>query len=172
MTSLSELKRCKFFFSTINYPGHIIHSGQWVVPQHTIDATCDLKSPMSITDLRLFLGLRTVFRRLHPISWVLLPYRSETCGKTNRLFMGNLPRSNYSPYKNLQQKLIMPAVLAFPISAGTYTLEIDACKNQVGCVILQNQPEGPDKLIRDCLRYLNDAERAFGTLPNKCLALA
>lgn len=42
----------------------------------------------------------------------------------------------------LRMKLIEPPILMLPKRHGRMNLDTDACKDQVGCALLQEQPEG------------------------------
>lgn len=61
-----KLKKCKFFSNTINCLGHVIHLGQLMVSQHTIEGIRDLNPPTNITKLRTFLSLCNVSRYFVP----------------------------------------------------------------------------------------------------------
>lgn len=40
-----------------------------------------------------------------------------------------------------KEKLISPLVLSLPGYNGQYTLDVDACNKQIGCVLLQEQKD-------------------------------
>lgn len=50
-------------------------------------------------------------------------------------------------------------------------LDTDACDKQVGCVPLQEQPEGPVKPVGYCSKSLNKAEQACDTAQRECFAV-
>lgn len=60
------LKKFECLSNTINYLGHVIHSGQLADLPHTIDAIGDLNAPPDITEILSFLGFCNVFRRFAP----------------------------------------------------------------------------------------------------------
>lgn len=49
--------------------------------------------------------------------------------------------------KSLKEKLIAPPLIALSSLTGKYNVDTDDFKKQVGCVLLQEQQEGPDCLI-------------------------
>lgn len=50
------------------------------------------------------------------------------------------------------------------------TVDTVTCDKQIGCVILQEQPDGTTKLIGYWSRSLNDAEHRYETTHRECLA--
>lgn len=61
-----KLKVCHFFGESINYLGHVIFPRSLRIASHTTDAIRKLQPPTSLTKLRSFVGLCSVFRRLVP----------------------------------------------------------------------------------------------------------
>ncbi|NJR72361.1 MAG: hypothetical protein HC782_04925 [Gammaproteobacteria bacterium] len=51
------------------------------------------------------------------------------------------------------------------------TLDTDACAVQVGCVLLQKQPDDTVRPIGYWSLALNDAERRYDTTQRECLAI-
>lgn len=74
-------------------------------------------------------------------------------------------------FETLKSKLVEPPVLALPRGKGRYTVDTDACNEQVGCVLLQEQPDGVKRPIGYWPRTLTTAERAYGTTHRECLAV-
>ena len=56
-----------------------------------------------------------------------------------------------------------PPVLALPRCGRKYTLDTDACGHQVGCTLLQEQPEGSTRPVGYWSRALTEAERNYTT---------
>lgn len=48
----------------------------------------------------------------------------------------------------LRTKLIVHPVLLLPGSQGDITVDTDACEKHIGCVLLQNQPDGTERPIK------------------------
>lgn len=61
-----KLKKYRFFMETIDYHGHTIRLRRLEFSSHSKVAICGLKAPTNLTELRSFLGLRSVFRRSVP----------------------------------------------------------------------------------------------------------
>lgn len=69
----------------------------------------------------------------------------------------------------LQKKLISLLILALPYAGELFTLDTVAVNVQVGCVILQNQPDSKKQPSGYWLRSLTDAKQTSGTTGRECL---
>jgi RNase H-like domain found in reverse transcriptase len=67
--------------------------------------------------------------------------------------------------------LLNPPILALPSVEGTYTLDTDASDHQLGCCLLQEQPDGTKKPIGYWSRGLTSAEKNYSTTEKECLAI-
>lgn len=66
--------------------------------------------------------------------------------------------------RTLQEKVITPILFSLSRLETTYPLHIGACDFQVGCVVFQEQPFGPEKPIDYWSRSLNDTTRTMDVL--------
>lgn len=62
-------------------------------------------------------------------------------------------------------------MLGLPHLLSEYTVDTDAYQKQIGCVLLQMQPDGTNRLIRYWSHSLNDAKSAHDTTICQCLAV-
>lgn len=154
-----ELRKCKFFTHTINYLGHVITQGAW----------------------NLLLAQRTtsVYSSHRPTSRSYnsyLAYASSSDGSCLALLESRLhfnPRLKngqsafFTPLysdellamETLKNALIIQPIQAVSYSGGYVTLETDACNVQIGCSLLQDQPNGTTKPIGCWSRSLIDSEK-------------
>lgn len=70
----------------------------------------------------------------------------------------------------MEEKLISAIVLAFPRRQGRFTVDTIACDKQIGCVLFQDENEGPSEPIGYCSRILIPVERTSGTTKHENLA--
>lgn len=70
-----------------------------------------------------------------------------------------------------QGKLVSPPKLALPSARGGHTLEFDACNVHVGCVLLQEQPNGKSKLVGYWSGSLAKARQAYNTTQREYFAI-
>lgn len=68
-----------------------------------------------------------------------------------------------------QETVISPPILALPYTGGHYMLDTDACSAQVGCVLIQEQPNPSKGLTSYWSRSLTKAKQAYDTTQKECL---
>ncbi|CAN8067637.1 unnamed protein product [Agarophyton chilense] len=166
-----RLDKCQFFSGTVDYLGHVIRPGKLQVSTRTRDAIRAAKSPTNQTELRSFLGLCNVFRRfVKSFARIAAPLNSKL--EKNKPFnFETLTDTEHEAFEKLRQRLIRPPILAISRQDMPYVLDTDACDIQVGCVLLQKQPDGDLLPIGDWSRSLNKAERSYSTTERECLAV-
>ena len=82
-----------------------------------------------------------------------------------------LTDAEFAALEELKWRLVSPPVLALPRYGRKYTLDTDACGHQVGCALLQEQPEGDTRTMGYWSRALTEVERNYTTTEKKCLAV-
>lgn len=165
-----RLRKCFFFQESIDYLGHIVRPGKLSVAAKTCEAVQRARPPTTQTELRSFLGLCNVYRRF-------VPSFARIAAPLNRNLMKDTPKSfelneeQIESYEQLKSCLVKPPILALPRNGFKYVLDTDACDYQVGCVLMQEQEEGPMRPIGYWSRSLNKAERSYDTTQKECLAV-
>lgn len=74
-------------------------------------------------------------------------------------------------FEELKRRLTTTPVLALPKRDGQFVLETEACGNQVGCALLQQQPDGHFLPVGYFSRVLTPAEKNYSTTERECLAV-
>jgi RNase H-like domain found in reverse transcriptase len=75
-------------------------------------------------------------------------------------------------FDTLRASLLHPPILALPRSEGAFTLGTDASEHQLGCFLLQEQPDGTQNPIGYWSRGLTtSAEKNYSTTEMECLAI-
>jgi hypothetical protein len=64
-------------------------------------------------------------------------------------------------FYTLRASLLHPPILALPRIEGAFTLDTDASEHQLGCCLLQEQPDGTHKPIGYWSRGLKSAEKNY-----------
>lgn len=142
-----------------------------MVSTKTCDAVKNFKPLRSVTDVRSFLGLCNVFRRFIPnFARVAAPLTAKL-EKDHPQRFPSLSPTEENAFESLKQLLISPPVLALPRADGHYTLDTDACDVQVGCVLIQDQRDGPPRSIGYWSRKLTKPEQNYSTTEKECLAV-
>jgi RNase H-like domain found in reverse transcriptase len=71
----------------------------------------------------------------------------------------------------LRASLRHPPILALPRIEEAFTLDTDASDHQLGCCLLQEQPDGTQKPIGYWSRGLTSAEKIYSTTEKECLEI-
>lgn len=71
----------------------------------------------------------------------------------------------------LKNAVTNPPIHVFPRGNGLYTIEIDACDTQVGCILLQAQKSGAEKRFGYWSGRLSASERQPATTHKESVAL-
>jgi hypothetical protein len=85
--------------------------------------------------------------------------------------LGPLPPAAIAAFETLRQRLLTPPVLALPRAKGHICLDSDASDGQLGCCLLQDQPDGKPLPLGYWSRTLNSAEQNYSTTEKECLAI-
>jgi hypothetical protein len=131
-----KLRKCRFFSDKVSYLGHVIRPGTLAVAEKNTSALKDAKPPMKQSELRSFLGLCNVYRRFvagfakiaAPLNALLRKGESPT--------LRQLTTEQMDAFNTLRERLLRPPVLALPRAEGTFTLDMDASPDQIGCFFI------------------------------------
>jgi RNase H-like domain found in reverse transcriptase len=166
-----NLKKCHFSKDTVDYLGHVFRPGQLSVAEKNTAALKDMMHPTTQTELRSFLGLFNVYRRF------VKGFAKIAAPLNILLRKGETPQlSPLSPeqvfaFDTLRASLVHPPILALPRIEGAYTVDTDASDRQLGCRLLQEQPDGTQKPIGYWSRGLTSAEKNYSTTEKECLSI-
>lgn len=105
----------------------------------TKDTIKNLKYPRNTTELRSFIGLCNVYRRLVPNFSRKAPLEQITEKRAPKTF--DLNEDERAAVGELEQNLIEPQMFSLSITDQQFTLETDSCEKYIGCVLLQPQKE-------------------------------
>ena len=166
-----KLKKCHFFAEAVDYLGHVIRPGRLGVAEKNTTALKTAPLPRTQTELRSFLGLCNVYRRFVPKFSAIAAPLNAFLGKGTPPQLGPLPPEAVAAFNQLRDKLLHPPVLALPRTEGSLWLDTDASDGQLGCCLLQEQPDGKPLPLGYWSRTLNAAERNYSTTEKECLAI-
>lgn len=130
-----KLKKQACFTNRIDYLDFVIKSGRHEVTNHRADAIRELKIPTKVIALRSYLRLCNGFRQFVPnFARITSPFSSRP-KKTKQKEPRSLEENELKSLDALQETLLPPPVFTMPTGKGRFTLDTDACKRQVGCVM-------------------------------------
>jgi len=134
-------KKCHLFQKEVKYLGHIVGRPQLQVQDKNIRGLKEASPPRCKKDLRSFLGMCNVYRRLvKDYAQVARPLAAMTGSKRPRRW-GTLSDEALGTFEEPKRRLTEAPFLALPRRHWAYTLGTDASAWHVGAVLLQEQPD-------------------------------
>ena len=109
-----KLRKCEFFVEKIKYLGHVVRPGTLEVDAERTTSLEHVRYPQTQTQLRSFLGLRSVYRRFvlhyakmaHPLNQLLK--------KGQRVQFEGFDELCKKAFHKLEEAILAPPVLALP----------------------------------------------------------
>lgn len=168
--SLNMEKR-KFFSETVDYLGHVVRPGKLAVVTKNTDAVKGFAYPRTQTGLLSFLGLCNVYRRFVPNFTRVAAPLNRILRKGEPVELLNPTEEHNNVFEALRASLTCPPMLLLPRPDLPYSVDMDGCKDQIGCALMQADADGTGNPIGFWSRSLNPAERNYSTGERKCLAV-
>jgi len=135
-------QKCHLFTNEVEYLGHGVRPGRLSVNVKNLKAIKKASFPQTQTQLRSFLGMCYVYRRF-TVDF------SQTTKPLNNVNSVMLPKRLSPPtpeeqnaVDKLREQLCHPPILAISRTEGKYIIDVDAKHDQLGCCLLQQQPDG------------------------------
>jgi len=141
---LNTLKayECHQFTYEVEYLGRVVRPGRLSVNEKNLNAIKKASFPQIQPQPRTLLGMCNVYRRFTVDV-------AETAKPLNNLNSVKLPKrlrrltpKEQAAFDKLREHLCHPPILAIPRKEGKYIIDVDASYDQLGCCLLQQQPDG------------------------------
>ena len=158
--------------------GHIISEDGVATDPDKTKAVREMPKPRTKKELKSALGLFSYFRKyirdfsrvaapLHKQIKIPAPEDGQTVTEANRKnFMRNKlvwDKEMETSWAAIIDALTSPPVLTHPDWNSTFEVHADACKHGLGCVLIQKQSDGKDKVIMFASKSLTDVESRYAT---------
>jgi len=164
-----NLEKCTWFSDEVAYLGHIVRPGQLHVHKKSVDALKQASFSKTKTQLKSFLGMCNVYRRFVKD----FAKRSKPLNAMTRAEVPpDLPKPTdaaLAAFEDLRQALLKPPILSLPKANGKTVVDVDACADQLGCTLLQEQPDCNKLAVGYWSRGLSSAEQNYSTTERECL---
>lgn len=134
------LQKCSFATQTMDYLSPDMRPRWSKISSHTTNVTNGPKDGRNFTDLKLLLRLRNVFWRFEANASRIASQLKDKLEKDPPLNLFLNQKRSWCDEK-ARQRLILPLVLDVPYAEEGMTLDVDALDDQVGCVLLQEDPD-------------------------------
>ena len=166
-----RLKKCEFFKDEVKYLGHVIRPGRLGMLQKNVESIVKAMPPKTKTQMRSFLGMCNVYRRfIKGYAKIAHPLNRRT-SKDSPETWDDLSEDEMTAFQTLKRALVTAPILALPREGYPYTLDTDASAYQIGCCLLQEQPDGHLLPVGYWSRSLTPAERNYSSTEKECLAV-
>ena len=123
--------------------------------------------PVSVSEVRQFLGLCSYYRRFVKGFSSLARPLADLTKKDSEL---KWTQECQDSFETLKSKLIGPDIMAFPLDQGDYILDTDASNFGIGAVLSQIQ-DGKERVIAYASRTMSRAEKNYCVTDKELLAL-
>lgn len=159
--------KCSLFQSEVKFLGHVI-SDKGILPDpDNVQRLADWPRPLSVREVRAFLGLGNYYRRfVKGYSQLVRPLTELT--KKDHTF--NWTEDCEEAFQRLKEVLMGPEIMAYPLEEGEFFLDTDACDVSTGAVLSQMQG-GRERVIAYASHTLNRAERNYCVTDRELLAV-
>lgn len=166
-----NLKKRSFFKREVEYLGHLVCPGQLKVHNKNTEALRQAVFPKTKTQMKSFLGACNVYRRF--VKDFAKRARPLTELTKNEVGPQLPPPTDVqvAAFDDLKAALVSPPVLAIPHPTRRFVVDVDACTDQLGCALLQEQEDGELRSVEYYSRTLQPAERNYCTTERECLGL-
>lgn len=115
---------------------------------YTTNVIRGLQLSTKLPKLRSFLGLCNFFRQLVTNFARIVAPPNQRLRKDQPATFPPLNSGELQAKETLKNVLIYPLILALLYAGGQMTLDTNACNIQIGCVLLQKQPDDTIKTNR------------------------
>ena len=139
-TALCELQlyckpnKCLFGATETLYLGHVV-TGSTIAPDpRKLEAVKEWPVPKSVSDVRIFLGFASVFRRFVPHYTNIARHLDEVTGKKAHFSWNS---EHQHSFELLKEALLNYPVLHLANTSQSFQVHIDASDSAIGAVLLQ-----------------------------------
>jgi hypothetical protein len=157
----AKLSKCDFWLKEIKFLGHTISQAGIAVDPDKVQEVMNWKPPMTVHQIRSFLGLAGYYRRFIPDFSRIVKLITELLKKEAKFVWG---QKCEDAFHALRQHLTTSPVLAQPDSSKPFHVYCDASGTGLGCVLMQD-----NRVIAYASRALRPHEQNY---PSHDLELA
>jgi hypothetical protein len=132
----AKFSKCEFWLDTVKFLGHTISSGGISVNPSKVQEVLDWKRPMSVHQIRNFLGLAGYYRRFIPDFSRIAKPMTELLKKGVKF---SWDQKYEDAFHTLRAHLTIAPVLAQPDVSNPFDIYCDASGIGLGCVLMQDR---------------------------------
>ena len=160
-------KKCTLFAKEVRYLGHVVSQNGVSTDPDKISAVKNWPVPVSVKEVRLFLGLCGYYRR-YIQGFAAIAKCLHRLTENGRAFIWN--QECQIAFETLKSKLVEAPILAHPDFTKPFILDTDASLESIGGVLSQ-EIDGRERGIAYGSRVLSKAERRYCVTRRELLAI-
>ena len=166
--------KCELFWRKLAYLGHVISAKGVATDESKIEAIKNWPTPITVTDIRSFLGFTGYYCRFIPkYVQVACPLHEltsgENVGKKKAAIKWDLRCQK--AFDDLKTLCTTVPILAYANFTKPFKLHTDTCGTGLGAVFYQTREDGTEAVIAYASRSLNKAESHYPAHKLEFLAL-
>jgi hypothetical protein len=151
----AKFSKCEFWLDTVKFLGHTISSDGISVDPSKVQEVMDWKPPMSVHQIRSFLGLAGYYHRFIPNFSRIAKHMTELLNKGVKF---SWDQKCEDAFHTLRAHLTTAPVLAQPDVFKPFDIYCDVSGIELGCVLMQD-----NRVIAYASRALRTHEQNYPT---------
>ncbi|CAL2228612.1 unnamed protein product [Prunus armeniaca] len=149
----AKLSKCQFWLDRVDFLGHVISVEGIYVDPRKVEAVVNWVQPISVTEIRSFLGLAGYYRRfVEGFSSIAAPLTRLTRKDVKFKWTEECEQG----FQELKKRLTTAPILALPDNSRNFVIYSDASLQGLGCVLMQH-----DRVIAYASRQLKKHEQNY-----------
>jgi hypothetical protein len=130
----AKLSKCEFWIKQVAFLGHVISKGGISVDRSKVQDVLSWNVPMSVGDIRSFLGLARYYRRFIKGFLKISKPMTELLEKDKKFEW--MPACKAS-FQELKKRLMTSPILVMHDMGKSFSIYCDASGQGIGCVLMQ-----------------------------------
>ena len=176
--------KCKFCFNEIEFLGYVVGKDGIKTDKKKIEKIMNYPRPITITELKGFLGLASYYRRFikdfskiaKPLNDLMKNIQYEGITKQREQnkkisIKGKWKETQQESFDILKEKLCTAPILAYPDFKKEFILYTDASGYALGAVLSQKAEDRKEHVIFYASKSLTSAEQNYSTTELECYAV-
>jgi hypothetical protein len=131
----AKFSKCEFWMDQVEFLGHVISMEGIAANPSKVQSVLDWQAPTNVKEIRGFLGMAGYY-------WRFIEGFSRIAGPMTKILRKNTSfewsEKCEDSFQELKKKLTTAPILAVSETGKDYTVYCDACKNGLGCVLMQD----------------------------------
>jgi len=164
---LLQPEKCAFAQPQVNYLGYVVSRDGVTASANKVKAVRQYPVPRNVKEVRSFLGLASLYRRLFPKFAEIAKPLTQLIRKDVQF---KWESSQQAGFDKLKEILCSEQVLAYPDFNSQFILTTDASKVAVAAILSQVQ-EGAERPIAFASRQMNKTEQNYCASEAEMLAV-